>query len=170
VESAGVIVREASSEEDDRKAARLMAEYLSWGAAGLREEYGIDEPPGDPREVLDKLGAFKPPDGSLILAEADGATLGVGALRRLRGDVAEVKRMYVVPAARGRHVGSAILDRLIETADEWGCSLIRLDTVRFMSDAQGLYRSRGFVECAPYEGTEIPPEMHQHWLFFERPI
>jgi hypothetical protein len=91
-----VIVREASSAEDDRKAARLMAEYLSWGAAGLREEYGIDEPPGDPREVLDKLGAFKPPDGSLILAEAGEATLGVGALRRLTWAVSGICRRLVM--------------------------------------------------------------------------
>ncbi len=37
-----------------------------------------------------------------------------------------------------------------------------------MSDAQRLYRSRGFVERTPYEGTEIPEHLQRHWMFFER--
>jgi hypothetical protein len=37
-----------------------------------------------------------------------------------------------------------------------------------MAEAQRLYRSRGFVERPPYEGTEIPQHLQKHWLFFER--
>jgi len=39
-----------------------------------------------------------------------------------------------------------------------------------MSAAHVLYRSRGFIERAPYEGTEIPTHLHERWLFFERPL
>jgi hypothetical protein len=37
-----------------------------------------------------------------------------------------------------------------------------------MTDAQRLYRSRGFVERTPYEGTEIPTRLQHLWIFFER--
>jgi hypothetical protein len=37
-----------------------------------------------------------------------------------------------------------------------------------MSDAQRLYRSRGFAERDRYEGSEIPARLQQHWVFFER--
>jgi hypothetical protein len=47
---------------------------------------------------------------------------------------------------------------------------VRLDTCEFMTDAQRLYRSRGFVERDPYEGTEIPERLRTYWLFFERPL
>lgn len=46
--------------------------------------------------------------------------------------------------------------------------VVRLDTCRFVTDAQRLYRSRGFEERGPYEGTEIPSRLQEHWLFFER--
>jgi len=49
-----------------------------------------------------------------------------------------------------------------------GATTILLDTCRFMTDAQRLYRSRGFVERSPYEGTEIPPRLQDLWIFFER--
>ena len=94
--------------------------------------------------------------------------VGVAGLRTLEPGVAEVKRMYVVPECRGMHVGSQLLDRLLEEAGRMQAPTVRLDTVRFMADAQRLYRSRGFAEREPYVGTEIPPHLQQYWIFFER--
>jgi ribosomal protein S18 acetylase RimI-like enzyme len=85
-------------------------------------------------------------------------------------DIAEVKRMYVDPRWRGNHVGSAILDALLAEARAREARMIRLDTCRFMTSAQALYRSRGFTERPPYEGTEIPERLQQHWIFFEREL
>ena len=51
-----------------------------------------------------------------------------------------------------------------------GAQVLRLDTVRFMTDAPRFYRSRGFLERPPYEGTEIPESLRKHWLFFERAL
>jgi hypothetical protein len=68
------------------------------------------------------------------------------------------------------HIGSAILDRLIDEAKAMHALVLRLDTVRFMTDAQALYGSRGFVERPPYDGTEIPPRLQQYWLFYERQV
>ena len=39
-----------------------------------------------------------------------------------------------------------------------------------MTDAQRMYRSRGFIERSPYEGSEIPEHLQRHWLFFERDL
>jgi N-acetylglutamate synthase-like GNAT family acetyltransferase len=114
------------------------------------------------------LASYRPPVGKLLLAECDGQPAGVGAIRKLRTGVVEVKRMYVAPAWRDRHLGSGILDRLLDEAQEMGATTVLLDTCRFMTDAQRLYRSRGFVERSPYEGTEIPPRLQHLWIFFER--
>jgi len=147
-----------------------MVAYLTWGHQRLREEYGVEDAPSNPAHVAASLAVYRPPDGVLLLAERDGRVLGVGALRRLGANVAEVKRMYVAPEARSLHLGSALLDRLILAARGWNVPVLRLDTVRFMTDAQRLYRSRGFVERPPYEGSEIPPHLQKHWLFFERQL
>jgi GNAT superfamily N-acetyltransferase len=131
-------------------------------------EYGVDEPPTDPSEQRSKLAEYRRPAGVLLVVECGGEVAGVGALRWLSNAVAEDKRMYVPDQWRGAHLGSAILDRLIGEAAAAGAKAVRLDTVRFMTDAQRLYRSRGFVECPPYEETEVPRRLRQHWLFFER--
>jgi ribosomal protein S18 acetylase RimI-like enzyme len=103
-----------------------------------------------------------------VLAYWSGRPVGVGALRRLPDGAAEIKRMYVTPDARSLHIGSRLLDRLIDAAFAEGTDVIRLDTAGFMSAAHRLFRSRGSVERPPYEGTEIPPSLHAHWFFFER--
>jgi GNAT superfamily N-acetyltransferase len=147
-----------------------MAAYLASGSERLRAEYGVDEAPAVPSQVAATLSTYKRPSGVLLPAEAAGRPVGVGALRQLPDGAAEIKRMYVVPEARSLHIGSRILDQLIASARELGADVIRLDTAGFMVDAHRLYGSRGFTERPPYEGTEIAPHLHEHWLFFERPL
>jgi GNAT superfamily N-acetyltransferase len=163
----GATVRQAIPGRDDDAAARLMADYLTWAVRRLREEYGLEEPPTEPSRVRAELPSFQPPRGLVLLAEAAGRAEGVGALRRHAGGIAEVKRMYVEPEARGEHLGSALLDALIAEARSLGSAVVRLDTCRFMTDAQRLYRSRGFLERPAYPESEIPPHLQRHWLFFE---
>ena len=166
--SSGCLVREAQPGVDDEAVAALMVEYLTWAIDRLASDYGVDEPPTHPSLVRDSLVNYRPPIGKLLLAECDGQPAGVGALHMLEAGTAEVKRMYVAPAWRNRRVGSAILDQLLDMAREMGASTVLLDTCRFMTDAQRLYRSRGFVERPPYEGTEIPLRLQHLWIFFER--
>jgi len=162
------VIRDAEPGRDDDAVVQLMSEYLAWGHLRLAIEYGVEEQPGDPALIRQGLSYLRPPTGCLLIAECDGQAAGVGALRMLGPGVAEVKRMYVAPQWRARHLGSALLDRLLAAAGERGATIVRLDTVRFMAEAQRLYRSRGFVERPPYEGTEIPQHLQKHWLFFER--
>jgi GNAT superfamily N-acetyltransferase len=164
----GCLIREAEPGLDDEAIAALMVDYLAWAIERLANEYGVDEPPTHPSLVRDGLASYRPPVGKLLLAECDGQPAGVGAIRKLRTGVVEVKRMYVASAWRDRHLGSGILDRLLDEAQEMGATTVLLDTCRFMTDAQRLYRSRGFVERSPYEGTEIPPRLQHLWIFFER--
>lgn len=163
-------IREATPGADDDAVTELMVEYLAWALRRLREEYGVEDPPTEPRLVRAGLPAFRPPEGLTLLAEVGGRAVGVGALRFHNSDVAEVKRMYVVPEARGEHLASAILDRLLGEARATGARVLRLDTCRFMSEAQRLYRSRGFLERDPYPESEIPPRIRRHWRFFEKDL
>src|SRR4029453_7766050 len=108
----GCLIREAQPGLDDDAVAALMVDYLTWAIERLAQECGADEPPSRPSLVREGLVNYRPPIGRLILAECEGQPVGVGAIRRLRPGVVEVKRMYVAPGWRDRHVGSAILDRL----------------------------------------------------------
>jgi ribosomal protein S18 acetylase RimI-like enzyme len=106
---------------------------------------------------LDHLpGEYGPPGGRLILAQDDGAACGCVAFRRLEPGVAEMRRMYVRPAARGRSIGRGLAEFTIEEARKAGYERMRLYTLPSMKEAIGLYRSLGFREIRPYGEHVIP--------------
>jgi GNAT superfamily N-acetyltransferase len=127
---------------------------MTWAQERLANEFGVHEPPAYPADIRHHLDDYRPPKGRLLLAECEGKAAGVGALRMLSDEIAEIKRMYVAPDWRDRHLGSAIPDRLLEEAPP--SRIVRLDTCRFMTDAQRLYRSRAFAERPPLRGHRDP--------------
>jgi GNAT superfamily N-acetyltransferase len=105
-----------------------------------------------------------PPNGVLLLAFVDGEPAGLGGVRHLDTDVAEVKSMYVAPAFRGTGLGRRILARLDEIALEYGCRAVRLDTSDYLTPAVGLYRAAGYREVPAYN------ENPKADLWFERSL
>lgn len=94
-----------------------------------------------------------PPCGALLLARVDGVPAGLGGVRHLETEVAEVKSMYVAPACRGRGLARALLDELEEISRRHGCRAARLDTSDYLTEAIGLYRAAGYGEVADYNGN-----------------
>lgn len=94
---------------------------------------------------------FVEPSGVLLVAmDADDA-LGCGALAALEPPhVAEIKRVYVRPTARGRGVGEALTVALLSHAARLGYRTVRLDTAPELRAAQALYRRLGFRPIAQY--------------------
>ena len=56
---------------------------------------------------------YTPPRGCLLLALTGGLAVGVVALKPLAAGIAEIKRLYVVSAARGHHVGQMLVEASI---------------------------------------------------------
>ncbi len=82
----------------------------------------------------------------LVARDDDGTPLGCGALRALEAPgVVELKRMYTVPAARGRGVGRAILQALEAEARARGFALARLETGDLLPEAHRLYVRGGYT-------------------------
>lgn len=90
---------------------------------------------------------FAAPNGAFLVARLENLVSGCGGISRLDDVTAEVRRMYVVPEARGRGVARAILAGLLERARELGYSRARLETGHLQTEALGLYRSAGFAPC-----------------------
>jgi ribosomal protein S18 acetylase RimI-like enzyme len=103
-------------------------------------------------ELAGLPGKYAPPKGELLLArDASGAPLGCVGLRPISpGGCCEMKRLYLLPAARGLGLGKALAEAVIEAARALGYDELRLDTLPSMTAAMGLYDAMGFERTAPY--------------------
>lgn len=105
-------------------------------------------------EELETLpGRYAPPSGRILLATYDDAFIGCVALRRIGEGVCEMKRLFVQPAFRGKGIGRALAQAIIEEARRIGYKRMRLDAV--LEPAKGLYRSLAFREIPPYQHVPI---------------
>jgi putative acetyltransferase len=102
---------------------------------------------------FDRELAALPGDYRLFLADD---TAGCVALRLLSRDTAEMKRLYVRSAHRGKGLGRALAEQAIAAAREAGCTRIVLDTLPKMREAQELYRTLKFRPTPPYLKNPTP--------------
>jgi GNAT superfamily N-acetyltransferase len=103
---------------------------------------------------LDEVAAGR---GAFFIATADGEPVGCGAVRRLDEQTGEIKRMYVVPAARGRGVARRVLEALEAEAAALGLRRLVLETGARQVEAIALYQRAGFVEIERFgEYVESP--------------
>jgi ribosomal protein S18 acetylase RimI-like enzyme len=141
--------RGADGQADIAAARKLFEEYQT--------SLGIDLSfQGFAEEVESLPGQYAPPRGRILLAHRQGELAGCVALRPLAEDLAEMKRLFVRPASRGRWIARLLTGALLEEARDAGYSRICLDTLSTMTEALALYRSFGFRETAPYYRNPIP--------------
>ncbi len=69
---------------------------------------------------------------------------GVAKLDNFEGNVCELQKMYFLPEARGRGVGSQMMEFCLAKARELGFEKIYLETMEYMTHAQKLYKQSGF--------------------------
>ena len=143
---------------DDPVVQRLAGDQQ----AEIVELYGGKTEPGRPPSAADISVV-------LVALDDDGTPLGCGALRALGGNVAEVKRMYVVPDARRRGVSRAVLAGLEAAARTRGWTTLRLETGPLQTAAIGLYESGGYHPIEAFGGYAGDPRAVSS-LFFERTI
>jgi GNAT superfamily N-acetyltransferase len=103
------------------------------------------------RELAELERRYAPPDGRLLLLEDRGEPVGCGGFRVLAPGVAEGRRLWVRPSARGKGLGGALVRALLDEARAAGLVTFRLETLPGeMAVALALYRRLGFREIPPY--------------------
>lgn len=116
------------------------------------------------------LDAIFQPHIRFFVARVDGAPVGCGGVA-LFSDFAEVKRMYVREAARGKGVAQALLDRIERGTREAGLDLLRLETGNRAYSAIGFYERSGFGRCDAFGvyATMAPARIATS-LFYEKKL
>jgi GNAT superfamily N-acetyltransferase len=155
------------------EAATLFATY----AASIADQAASLAHQGFDGELRALPGKYAHPGGRIYLvhpradaADASGlggtvhaGAVGCGAIRPLSlvdaaadATTVEIKRMFIIPAFRGRGLAGELLDAMLADARAIGYRRAVLDTSVSMHAAIGLYTSRGFVPCPPYNDDPDP--------------
>jgi GNAT superfamily N-acetyltransferase len=133
---------------DAPEVAELFAPFIreADGPLGVEIDIEAEIAAGPPADLV-------PPNGVLLLARVDGEPAGLGGVRYLDTDFAEVKSMFVSPPFRGSGLARRILTALETIAVERGCRAIRLDTSAYLTPAVALYRAAGYREVPAYNSN-----------------
>ena len=121
--------------------------------------------PAESNHLLD-IAALEKPEVSFFVARNGKAIVGCAALVAAGDGTAEIKRMFVDPAARGLKLGRLLMQALEAHGRELGFSAIRLETGTSQPEALGLYRACGFEQIGPFGSYAADPLS----LFMEKPL
>lgn len=146
--------------DQPEKVGALFSEYtdmLIEGDPSFQKYLDIQHYDEELRSLEAKYGA---PDGRLYLAYCDGELAGCIALRRLDSQNCEMKRLYVRPAFRGKHIGALLVEKIIEDAREIGYSHMLLDTLSFLQSAIHMYKKFGFNETEKYNDSPMDTSIY----------
>jgi putative acetyltransferase len=135
--------RLATTIHDYETAAQLFGEY----AAFLQIDLGFQH---FAEELSQLQEMYAPEHGGIILCEEAGVAIGCVALRRISPQIAELKRMYLRPEARGRGYGKPLLEAALALAVSLHYTSVRLDTLQRLEAALQVYRKNGFYEIPAY--------------------
>ena len=145
-----ITIRDAKFPDDAPQLARLFRDYVEW----LGVDLGFQD---FEAELAGLPGKYAPPGGCALLAEVTGGrAIGCVAMRPLRGDICEMKRLYLRPDARGTGLGRRLAENVIRAARQAGYRRMVLDTLDHMQGALRLYDRLGFQQIPPYYHNPMP--------------
>ncbi|MGV8937010.1 MAG: GNAT family N-acetyltransferase [Allorhizobium sp.] len=122
----------------------------------MSDDYMAALYPAESNHLLD-IAALEKSGVTFFVARNDGAIVGCCALVDARDGTAEIKRMFVDPAARGLSIGQLLLQAVEQHAEAQKLGAVRLETGRDQPEALGLYRKCGYAEIEAFGDYQPDP-------------
>ncbi len=99
-------------------------------------------------EALDMMyETYNEPRKRYFVVEDNGRILGgagIAQLEKESEDICELQKMYFLQEARGKGLGSEMMNKCLDFAREQGFTRCYLETMPYMEDARKLYGKVGF--------------------------
>jgi GNAT superfamily N-acetyltransferase len=147
-----------TADPDDETAQYCLAEYYAEVNARFANGFDVAQ------SVPPSRASLVAPLGTFLVAMSDGLPLGCVCVVGDGGATAEIKRLWVAPAARGLGLGRRLMEQAEDAARTLGIHTLRLDTNEALTEARALYERSGWVQIPRY--NENP---YAHW-FFEKTL
>ncbi len=154
--------REDIAFEEADYASGIATKCLSAFAAELSKRLKLEfdlKKSGDP-----ELSQMKPPHGTFVVARLGDMPVGCVGVKGTGVHFAEVKRMWIAPAARGLGLARRMMTTAEDAARALGIDTLRLDTNSALFEAVSLYRNMGWTEIERFNNDPYPD------LFFEKQL
>jgi DNA-binding MarR family transcriptional regulator/N-acetylglutamate synthase-like GNAT family acetyltransferase len=150
--------RVAIEERDPRceDARYCLGEY--YAELARRFEQGFDVSLSRDPEARDMIR----PRGAFLVAMSDGVPIGCVGLKGTDRGYAEIKRLWIAPAARGLGLARRLMQAAEDAARALSIEVLRLDTNKALPEAIKLYRSSGWTEIDRFNDDPYPDS------FFEK--
>ena len=133
-----------------RKAQDADSDRIKSIVFTILEEYGLKPDSNSTDQDLDCIEASYADNGGYFgVVTEDDAIIATVGLHRESETTCELRKMYCIPAGRGKGLGKKMLEFSLEKARELGFSRIVLETASPLREAIGLYKKYGFVEYKP---------------------
>ncbi len=143
-----------------KQIVELFSEYTNMLIAGDSSFQQYLEIQNYDKELLHLEEKYGFPDGRLYLAYEKGELAGCIGLRKMDSQNSEMKRLYVRPQFRGKHIGDQLIEKIIADAKEIGYSYMLLDTLPFLESAIYLYKKYGFYEIESYNDSPMSTSIY----------
>lgn len=143
-----------------KEVGELFSEYtdmLIAGDSSFQEYLDLQNYDEELKHLESKYG---PPYGRLYLAYYDHELAGCIGLRRIDEQNCEMKRLYVRPQFRGKHIGNQLVQKIIDEARKAKYSHMLLDTLPFLKSAIHLYQEYGFYEIESYNDSPMDTSIY----------
>jgi GNAT superfamily N-acetyltransferase len=153
-ETAMIHIGWAESPQDIAAVRGVIRAFNQWVVAEVAGPGNPSIFAGLEAELASLPGRYGPPTGCLVLARLQGEPVGCVAYRSLAPTTMEIKRMFVLPQARGHRLGERMLAMLLDHARAAGHRRALLSTHPSMHAAHAIYHRAGFVNVP--QSTDFP--------------
>ena len=140
--SSDFIIREIQSKDNEQIAAVIRNVLVEMGAPKIGTAY-------EDKALDDLYAAYQKKKAVYFVIEYQNNIVGGGGIAQLdgfEGNTCELQKMYFLPIARGKGLGSKMIAKCLKKAREFGFSACYLETMPYMTAAKALYRKNGFKE------------------------
>ena len=139
--TSGYIIREVQPEDNPKIAQAIRNVLIEFGVPKVGTAY-------EDKALDCMFETYQKEKSSYYVIDYNGEIIGGAGISQLddyEGNVCELQKMYFLPIARGKGLGSEMISKCLKTAKEFGFDQCYLETMPYMDAARKLYKKNGFT-------------------------